>query len=130
MLRRIHAEYGDLPLYVTENGAAYDDRRAHDGAVHDADRTEYLAGHLAGCARALAEGVPLRGYFVWSLLDNFEWSHGYTKRFGIVHVDYATQERRIKDSGRWYADFVRAHGRGNGHGAGPAAGDGVGILGR
>ncbi len=108
-LRRVTREYGDIPLYVTENGAAYDDEPTDDGDVHDEDRTAYLAGHIEGCAGAIAEGVPLRGYFVWSLLDNFEWAHGYGKRFGIVHVDYATQERRVKASGRWYADFIRAH---------------------
>ena len=106
MLRRVHRDYGDLPLYVTENGAAYPDVVDADGAVHDPDRIAYLAGHLDACADALADGVPLRGYFVWSLLDNFEWAHGYSKRFGIVHVDYATQQRRIKDSGRWYADLI------------------------
>ena len=109
LLRRLHREYGDLPLYVTENGAAYDDEVSPDGAVHDPERTAYLAAHLDGCASAIADGVPLRGYFVWSLLDNFEWAHGYSKRFGVVHVDYATQQRRVKDSGRWYADFIRAH---------------------
>ena len=108
-LRRVTREYGDIPLYVTENGAAYDDEPTDDGDVHDEDRTAYLAGHIEGCAGAIADGVPLRGYFVWSLLDNFEWAHGYGKRFGIVHVDYATQERRVKASGRWYADFIRAH---------------------
>ena len=106
VLRRVHRDYGDLPLYVTENGAAYPDVVDADGAVHDPDRIAYLAGHLGACADALADGVPLRGYFVWSLLDNFEWAHGYSKRFGIVHVDYATQQRRIKDSGRWFADLI------------------------
>jgi beta-glucosidase len=110
MLVRVRREYGDIPLYVTENGAAYDDEPTDDGAVHDPERTAYVAAHVEGCAAALAQGVPLGGYFVWSLLDNFEWSHGYAKRFGIVHVDYATQQRRIKDSGRWYAGLIRAHG--------------------
>ena len=109
LLRRVHREYGDLPLYVTENGAAYVDEVSSDGAVHDPERTAYIAAHLDSCASAIADGVPLRGYFVWSLLDNFEWAHGYSKRFGVVHVDYATQQRRVKDSGRWYADFIRTH---------------------
>jgi beta-glucosidase len=110
VLTRLHREYPGVPLYVTENGAAYDDEVSPDGAVHDPDRTSYVAGHLDACAAAIDAGVPLRGYFVWSLLDNFEWAHGYSKRFGVVHVDYATQERRVKDSGRWYADFIRRHG--------------------
>jgi beta-glucosidase len=110
MLVRSRREYGEIPVYVTENGAAYDDVPTADGAVHDPERTAYVAAHIDGCAAAIAAGVPLRGYFVWSLLDNFEWSHGYSKRFGIVHVDYATQERRIKDSGHWYAGLIRAHG--------------------
>ena len=109
LLRRLHREYDGPPLYFTENGAAYDDVVQPDGAVHDPQRTAYLAAHLDGCASAIADGVPLRGYFVWSLMDNFEWAHGYSKRFGLVHVDYATQERRVKDSGRWYADLIRAH---------------------
>jgi beta-glucosidase len=109
LLRRLHREYGDLPLYVTENGAAFADEVAADDGVHDEERTAYLAAHLGSCAAAIADGVPLRGYFVWSLMDNFEWAHGYSKRFGVVHVDYATQQRRVKDSGRWYADLIRAH---------------------
>jgi beta-glucosidase len=80
-----------------------------DGQVHDPERAAYLNEHLAACARAAAAGVPLTGYFVWSLLDNFEWAYGYDKRFGLVHVDYATQRRTIKDSGRHYADVIRAH---------------------
>src|SRR4051794_8612440 len=109
-LCRATREYGDIPLYVTENGAAYDDEPTADGEIDDEERTAYLAGHIDGCAAAIAGGVPLRGYFVWSLLDNFEWAHGYGKRFGIVHVDYATQTRTVKASGRWYADWIRAHG--------------------
>jgi beta-glucosidase len=108
LLRRLHREYGDLPLYVTENGSAYQDEVTPDG-IHDVERTAYLAAHLAAAQRAIADGVPLQGYFVWSLLDNFEWAHGYSKRFGVVHVDYATQQRRVKDSGRWYSEFIRAH---------------------
>jgi beta-glucosidase len=107
VLRRVHRDYGDVPLYVTENGAAYPDTVGADGAVHDPERTAYLAAHIAACADALDAGVPLRGYFVWSLLDNFEWAYGFSKRFGIVHVDYATQHRWIKDSGRWYAGLIR-----------------------
>jgi beta-glucosidase len=109
LLRRLHRDYGDLPLYVTENGSAYDDEVTADGRIHDEERTAFLAAHLASAQQAIADGVPLKGYFVWSLMDNFEWAHGYSKRFGVVHVDYATQQRRLKDSGRWYADFLRAH---------------------
>jgi beta-glucosidase len=114
VLRRVHRDYGDVPLYVTENGAAYPDRVDANGNVRDPERTDYLATHIAACADAIDEGVPLRGYFVWSLLDNFEWSYGFCKRFGIVHVDYATQRRRIKDSGRWYADLIRPRRPGGG----------------
>ena len=83
-------EYPALPLYVTENGAAFDDVGRPDGTVDDPDRVDYLDAHLRACHEAIADGVPLRGYFAWSLLDNFEWAWGYTKRFGLVHVDYAT----------------------------------------
>jgi beta-glucosidase len=74
--------------------------------VHDVERTAYLRSHLRACRSAIAAGVPLRGYFVWSLMDNFEWSRGYDKRFGIVHVDYATQRRTLKRSGAWYRDLI------------------------
>jgi beta-glucosidase len=106
VLRRVHQQAGDLPLYITENGSAFPDE-VSDGAVHDADRTAYLAGHLRACHRAIEAGVPLRGYFVWSLMDNFEWAFGYSKRFGIVHVDYETQVRTLKDSAHFYAAVLR-----------------------
>ncbi|MGN6324324.1 GH1 family beta-glucosidase [Pseudolysinimonas sp.] len=105
LLVRSHEEFG-IPLVVTENGAAFPDR-VEDGAVHDADRIDYLHRHLAACRRAMDRGVDLRGYFVWSFLDNFEWAWGYSKRFGIVRVDYATQERLPKDSARWFAEAAR-----------------------
>jgi beta-glucosidase len=106
LLLRLHRDWPVPPLYVKENGAAF--RDALDGdEVHDPERTAYLAAHIAAVADALAQGVPMAGYMVWSLLDNFEWASGYAKRFGIVHVDYATQARTIKDSGRWYRDFLR-----------------------
>jgi beta-glucosidase len=108
-LRRMHTDYGARRLYVTENGAAYHDTVGPDGAVHDPERVRYLEEHLAACARAVAEGIPLAGYFAWSLLDNFEWAYGYAKRFGLVHVDYATQRRTVKTSGRRYAELIRAH---------------------
>ncbi|MFC7330640.1 GH1 family beta-glucosidase [Marinactinospora rubrisoli] len=108
VLVRLAAEKPGLELYVTENGAAYDDEVAADGAVHDPQRIGYLDQHLRAAHRAIADGVPLRGYFAWSLLDNFEWALGYSRRFGLVHVDYPTQHRVIKDSGRWYARVVRS----------------------
>jgi len=109
LLLRLKAAYPAVPLYITENGAAFDDVMERDG-VHDTDRIAYLDGHLRSCARAIGHGVPLRGYFVWSLLDNFEWSFGYGPRFGIVHVDYATQRRTPKDSAHWYAEVIRRGG--------------------
>ncbi|MDV9170100.1 GH1 family beta-glucosidase [Streptomyces sp. W16] len=109
LLLRLKADYPAVPLYITENGAAFDDMVEPDG-VHDTDRISYLDGHLRSCARAIGHGVPLKGYFVWSLLDNFEWSFGYGPRFGIVHVDYETQHRTPKDSARWYAEVIRRGG--------------------
>jgi beta-glucosidase len=96
------------PVFVTENGCAYDDEPDGTGAVHDPERIDYLAAHLAAVAGAVAEGVDVRGYFTWSLMDNFEWAEGYTKRFGLVHVDYATQRRTRKDSFAWYRDLIAA----------------------
>ena len=107
LLLRLTREHPGLDLYVTENGAAYPDVLGEDGAVHDDDRIDYLQAHLSAVADAVEAGAPVRGYYLWSLLDNFEWSYGYSKRFGIVHVDYATQQRTVKDSGRWYAEVVR-----------------------
>jgi beta-glucosidase len=106
LLVSLSERYPDLPLMVTENGAAFPDV-VEDGAVHDVDRIDYLRRHFAAAQDAIARGVDLRGYFVWSLMDNFEWSFGYSKRFGIVRVDYETQERLPKDSARWYADVIR-----------------------
>jgi beta-glucosidase len=106
ILRRVHDDYTPARMLVAENGAAYDDV-VLDGVVDDPEREAYLREHLLHAHRAVADGVPLGGYFVWSLLDNFEWAWGYGKRFGIVYVDYATQERIIKRSGRWYAEATR-----------------------
>ncbi|MBK5222092.1 MAG: beta-glucosidase [Acidimicrobiia bacterium] len=103
----LHRDYDPPPLYVHENGAAFADVVAPDGRVHDADRVEFLDGHVRACAEAIAAGVDLRGYFAWSFLDNFEWAEGYRKRFGIVHVDYETQERTPKDSALWYSELIR-----------------------
>ena len=113
LLVRWHREYGDkLPdLYVTENGVAYDDGISADGKCHDERRTQYLQTHLRAVADAIAEGSPVKGYYEWSLMDNFEWALGYEKRFGIVHVDFDTQVRTIKDSGLWYAETIKDNGR-------------------
>jgi len=110
ILGRLHSDYRFPALYVTENGAAYRDEVGPDGSVHDPDRVVYLKEHLKAAARAIAAGVPLRGYFVWSLLDNFEWGHGYSKRFGLVYVDYPTQRRVLKSSAHWYSRVIDAHG--------------------
>lgn len=109
LLMRLTEEYGAGRIHVTENGSAYRDVVGADGSVHDPERTRYLEEHLAACARAVRKGAPLAGYFAWSLLDNFEWAYGYDKRFGLVHVDYATQRRTVKSSGRRYAELIRAH---------------------
>jgi beta-glucosidase len=106
LLVRISREYPTGPLYVTENGAAYPDPDPIDGRVSDTDRLRYYAVHLAAARQAVADGAPLKGYLAWSLLDNFEWAFGYSRRFGITHVDYATQKRTIKDSGRWYSRVI------------------------
>jgi beta-glucosidase len=109
LLVRVHAEYAGpagVRLYVTENGAAFDDVPV-DGRVHDTDRTAFLEAHLLAVLDAIDQGVPVGGYFYWSLMDNFEWAWGYEKRFGLIHVDYTTQERTIKDSGAAYAGIIR-----------------------
>jgi beta-glucosidase len=108
LLLRFHAEYPDVPLMVTENGSAWPDTVAPDGQVHDPDRTAFLAAHLAAVSDALAGGADVRGYFAWSLLDNFEWSYGYSQRFGIVWVDFDTQERIVKDSARFLSSVIEA----------------------
>jgi beta-glucosidase len=106
LLLSLRDDYGQQAIYVTENGAAYGDLRAHDGSVRDPERREYLEDHIAVIGRAVAAGVPIAGYFVWSFLDNFEWSHGYSKRFGLVYVDYPTLARIPKSSFYWYRDFI------------------------
>lgn len=110
LLVRLQRDYNPAALYVTENGAAFDDRLESDGEVRDIDRRNYVRAYLAAARQAVAEGVRLRGYFYWSLLDNFEWAYGYSKRFGITYVDYATQKRTIKQSGHWYARVIKANG--------------------
>ncbi|MEU4370952.1 GH1 family beta-glucosidase [Micromonospora chersina] len=102
LLLRLHREHPGQPLMITENGAAFDDVVSPDGAVHDDRRVDYLRRHVAAVADAIAAGADVRGYFVWSLLDNFEWAYGYDRRFGIIRVDYDTQARTWKDSAHWY----------------------------
>jgi beta-glucosidase len=105
LLVRLDRDYG-VPIVITENGAAYDDPPARHGVVEDPQRVAYLEGHVDAVARAIGDGVDVRGYFAWSLMDNFEWSRGYSKRFGIVHVDYETQRRTVKRSGEWYRGLI------------------------
>jgi beta-glucosidase len=106
LLLRVHRDYAPAQMMLTENGAAFDDEPDTDGFVGDARRVSYLREHVAAARDALGAGVPLTGYFVWSLLDNFEWAEGYGKRFGIVRVDYGTQARTPKASARWYAEHI------------------------
>ncbi len=116
LLLRLQRDYAPPAIYVTENGAAYTDIRGHDGSVSDPERQAYLEAYISACAEAVAGGAPLRGYFAWSLLDNFEWAWGYWKRFGLVYVDYPTLERVPKGSFYWYRDLIaakRAQGRGS-----------------
>jgi beta-glucosidase len=109
LLVRVANDYAPPAIYVTENGAAFGDVRVHDGAVHDPERTAYLETYIDAVRRATVEGAPVKGYFVWSFLDNFEWGHGYSKRFGIVYIDYPTLERVPKDSFYWYRDLIAAN---------------------
>ncbi|GAA2415114.1 GH1 family beta-glucosidase [Actinomadura vinacea] len=106
MLLGLRRDHPALPLMVTENGAAYADAVGPDGRIRDGDRIAYLRDHLAAMRRAVETGVDVRGYFAWSLLDNFEWAYGYDRRFGLIHVDYATGERRWKDSAHWYKEAI------------------------
>ncbi len=110
ILVRLHEEYTQLPLYVTENGVAVHDYVDPEGNVDDEERVAFLDAHFRAVHDAMEQGVDLRGYMVWSLLDNFEWAEGYSKRFGIVYVDYGTQRRIPKASARWYADVIRRGG--------------------
>lgn len=107
--RFLHERYRK-PVLITENGCAMNDWIARDGAVHDQPRIDFLARYLSGLKRGIDEGIPVLGYFHWSIMDNFEWAEGYQPRFGLVHVDYATQRRTIKDSGLWYAEVIRTKG--------------------
>jgi beta-glucosidase len=109
LLTRVHREWTDLPVWVTENGLAANDYADPEGRCHDPERIDYLAGHFRAAARAIEDGVPLEAYLVWSLMDNFEWAEGYGKRFGLVYVDYPTQTRIPKSSARWFSRVIAAN---------------------
>jgi beta-glucosidase len=111
VLTWLYFDYQPAKIYITENGASYSDGPARDSRIHDERRLRYLAGHFEAAHRAMQAGVPLVGYFVWSLMDNFEWGHGFSQRFGLVWVDFKTQERILKDSARWYQKVISENGR-------------------
>lgn len=110
ILRQTFREYQPGPMYITENGAAFDDELTADGEVNDTRRLNFYRDYLAQAHRAIQDGIPLQGYFAWSLLDNFEWAEGYAKRFGLTYVDYETQRRILKASGKWYSEVIRNNG--------------------
>ncbi|MFW6301249.1 MAG: GH1 family beta-glucosidase, partial [Bacillota bacterium] len=107
ILVHLKEEYTDKPLYITENGRASDDKIDEYGRVNDKDRIDYYASHLKAVERAIKSGVSVAGYYAWSLMDNFEWAWGYTRRFGLIYVDFETKERILKDSARWYSQVIR-----------------------
>ena len=109
MLGRLHFDYAFPAIYITENGAAFPDKVSAAGEIDDHDRLSYIKEHLKMCHRAIEIGVPLKGYFAWSLMDNFEWAFGNVKRFGLIRVDFESLERTIKSSGRWYGQVIRAN---------------------
>ena len=108
-LRHARTLYGPKALYVTENGAGYEDQPNKNGEIIDLHRRDYVRNHLIAVHRAIEEGLPIRGYFLWSFLDNFEWAEGYVKRFGIIYNDFKTQRRTPKLSAQWYAKVVGAN---------------------
>lgn len=108
LIIRLRKEYTRIPIYITENGAAFNDRITKDGKVHDNRRIDYLRKHFKKVVELNQKGADIRGYFIWSLMDNFEWQHGYSKRFGIVFIDYQTQKRILKDSAIWYKDLIQS----------------------
>jgi beta-glucosidase len=121
LLTRLARDYEPPAIYITENGAAFPDVRGHDGSVQDPERQAFLESYIEAAGRAVAEGVPLRGYFAWSLLDNFEWAWGYWKRFGLIYIDYATLERVPKGSFYWYRDYIATQRARTGSGAAAVA---------
>jgi beta-galactosidase len=106
VVEMVHERAPEMAIYITENGAAYPDELGPDGTVNDEERRRYFQQHVEACREALRRGLPLKGYFAWSLLDNFEWAFGYSRRFGVVYVDYETQRRSIKASGHWWRDLL------------------------
>jgi beta-glucosidase len=115
ILSRVHCEYGQPEIYITENGAAFDDSSVSgaydgDGCIHDIERVKYLERHLIEVDRAIKEGIKIKGYYLWSLMDNFEWDYGYSQRFGIIYIDFKTLERRWKSSAYWYRDVIYRNG--------------------
>jgi beta-glucosidase len=110
LLTRLHHDYGPLPLYITENGAAFPDQLKSDGTIDDPRRISYLQGYLMEIWKALEEGVPCKGYYVWTLMDNFEWAFGYSKRFGLVYTDFETGKRYLKNSALWYKEVIGRNG--------------------
>ncbi|MNE64110.1 Beta-glucosidase A [compost metagenome] len=109
VLSRINELYGDIPIYITENGACYNDEPV-DGVVADQRRIDFIHKHLIQLERSIASGIPVKGYYSWSLMDNFEWAFGYTMRFVLIHVDYKTLARTKKDSFYWYQDTIAGNG--------------------
>jgi beta-glucosidase len=105
-LAKIRDRWPVEAFYITENGAAFADLIEESGNIRDGERIDYLRSHLAACKTAIDAGIPIKGYYVWSLIDNFEWAHGYSKRFGIVHVDFDSGERSLKDSYRFYQTVI------------------------
>ncbi|HEX5938790.1 MAG TPA: GH1 family beta-glucosidase [Dehalococcoidia bacterium] len=110
MIKRIARDYPGIPLYITENGCSYGDAPDENGLVKDERRIEYYRGYIEGVARAMSEGAPVKGYFAWTLMDNFEWTFGYSQRFGLIYVDHDSQQRTIKQSGYWYRDLIAKNG--------------------
>jgi beta-glucosidase len=111
-LKNLYDDYAPPAIFITESGAAYEDPINPDGRIQDAERISYLRRHFEMAWQAIEDGIPLKGYFVWSLLDNFEWAYGYSKRFGIIHVDYATGQRRLKNSAHFYMSVIKGNGPG------------------
>ena len=109
VLKMVQKDTNGLPIVISENGWSVDDTVEENGEIHDTERTNYLKAHLAVLEKAISEGIRIDGYYLWSAFDNFEWNAGYSARFGIVYVDYPTQQRTIKDSGKWYAEYIKEH---------------------
>ena len=107
MVTRITRDYNRPVIEITENGCSYSDGPGADGLVHDTRRIAYMQAHLSSLAQAIRDGADVRGYYAWSLMDNFEWEEGFSQRFGLVYVDFKTRMRTVKESGKWYADVAK-----------------------